>query len=382
MEHTDLALRLSMPGPKRILALDGGGIRGLVTLGYLASIEKILRIRHRRPEMVLCDYFDLIGGTSTGTIIGTLLCLGWSVDRIRSMYLTLGREAFQPRKNWFGPLGRLLGAKFDEKPLEALLIKHLGHRTLGSSELQSGLVIIIKRIDTGSVWVMLNVPGHCYYEMNRSMPLWELVRSSTAAPTFFKPRLVEDVAPGENAIFVDGGVSMHGNPALQLLMVATLQGYALNWPLGEDKLLLCSVGTGGIPRFTEKNAVRKFTNLQWLANLITQLMQDASLHNQTILQWMSRSPTARFIDGQIGSLESDQLTNPALITYLRYNTILDRSELMELGLEYTESQVKKLKNMSEVRNISQLDRIGLAAGERQIREEHFPQTFDLTDEDR
>ena len=175
---------------------------------------------------------------------------------------------------------------------------------------------------------------------------------------------------------------MHGNPALQLLMVATLQGYALNWPLGEDKLLLCSVGTGGIPRFTEKNAVRKFTNLQWLANLITQLMQDASLHNQTILQWMSRSPTARFIDGQIGSLESDQLTNPALITYLRYNTILDRSELMELGLKYTESQVKKLKNMSEVRNISQLDRIGLAAGERQIREEHFPQTFDLTDEDR
>ena len=60
-----LAERLSQPGPKRLLALDGGGIRGVLTLGYLAEIEANLRIRHDDLRLVLSDYFDLIGGTST-----------------------------------------------------------------------------------------------------------------------------------------------------------------------------------------------------------------------------------------------------------------------------------------------------------------------------
>src|SRR6516165_1075454 len=56
-------------GPKRILALDGGGIRGILTLEYLSAIENILRTRSGRGDFLLCDYFDLIGGTSTGSTI-------------------------------------------------------------------------------------------------------------------------------------------------------------------------------------------------------------------------------------------------------------------------------------------------------------------------
>ncbi|OPX40544.1 MAG: hypothetical protein B1H13_06925, partial [Desulfobacteraceae bacterium 4484_190.3] len=72
------------------------------------------------------------------------------------------------------------------------------------------------RADTGSVWVVLNVPGHRFYEMNREMLLWEIVRSSTAAPIFFRPKFLPDVGEGEEAVFVDGAVSMHNNPALPL----------------------------------------------------------------------------------------------------------------------------------------------------------------------
>lgn len=376
MENKNLSKRLHSPGPKRILALDGGGIRGLVTLGLLARIETILRKRLQRPGLVLSDYFDLIGGTSTGTIIGTLLCMGWSVEKIREMYLSLGDEAFQPRKSWFGPLGRILGAKFDEKPLESLLKKYLGTRTLGSEDLKCGLVLITKRIDTGSVWALLNVPEHLYYEMNRDLPLWELVRSSTAAPTFFRPHQVRNVGPDEDAIFVDGGVSMHGNPALQLLMTATMRGYALNWPLGEKNILVCSVGTGELPSLADKEAVRKFSNLHWLAHLITQMMQESSMNNQIILQWMSNSPTARVIDSQMGSLEKDSLCREAMISYLRYNPVFNKRSLSDLGLEYTEKQVRSLRNMSNARNIGQLDRIGTAAGEKLILEHHFPEAFD------
>jgi hypothetical protein len=376
MDSDFLSQRLRESGPKRILALDGGGLRGLITIGYLARIESIIRSRHQRPGMVLSDYFDLIGGTSSGAIISALLALGWPVAKIREEYLKLGCEAFQPRRSWLGPLGRFLGPRFDERPLEALLKEHMGDRTLDSADLRVGLAIIIKRADTGSVWVVLNVPGHRFYEMNRKMHLWEIVRSSTAAPTFFRPSLVSDVGEGEGALFVDGGVSMHNNPALQLLMVATLEGYALKWPIGENHLLLCSLGAGEHNWLADKESLEKFSNIHWLATLVIQLMKDASELNQTILQWMSKSPTARLIDRQIGALEGDHLVNPPLLSYLRYNVDLEQASLKEFGLEFSFDEVEALMDMCEVKNISQLDRIGSLAANAQVREEHFPRAFD------
>ena len=74
-----LSERLTAPGPKRILALDGGGIRGALSLGFLERIERLLRERHANPDLRLRDYFDLIGGTSTGSIIAVGLAIGMDV---------------------------------------------------------------------------------------------------------------------------------------------------------------------------------------------------------------------------------------------------------------------------------------------------------------
>jgi patatin-like phospholipase/acyl hydrolase len=60
-----------MTGPKRILALDGGGIRGVLTLEYLEAIEALIRQRRNDPALLLSDCFDLIGGTSTGSTAKT-----------------------------------------------------------------------------------------------------------------------------------------------------------------------------------------------------------------------------------------------------------------------------------------------------------------------
>src|SRR6185312_3247852 len=101
-------------GPKRLLAMDGGGIRGAVSLGYLSRIEAILRERAGGdPDFRLCDYFDLIGGTSTGSIIATLLALGHSVAEIEESYKQLADEVFS--ENFFR-LG-VFGAKFPKDPL-------------------------------------------------------------------------------------------------------------------------------------------------------------------------------------------------------------------------------------------------------------------------
>jgi patatin-like phospholipase/acyl hydrolase len=69
---TALEKRITALGPKKILALDGGGIRGMLTVEVLAEIEELLRKALKRDaNFVLADYFDYIAGTSTGAIIAT-----------------------------------------------------------------------------------------------------------------------------------------------------------------------------------------------------------------------------------------------------------------------------------------------------------------------
>ena len=65
--------------PRRMLALDGGGIRGLLTLGILEKVESLVA---REPGGRLCDYFDYIAGTSTGAIIAAGLARGMTVAEL------------------------------------------------------------------------------------------------------------------------------------------------------------------------------------------------------------------------------------------------------------------------------------------------------------
>ena len=88
--------------PKALLALDGGGMRGAFTLGVLGVLESSLaRATGREQDFVLADYFDFIGGTSTGAIIASGLALGWSVDELKEKYRRLGEVVFH--KRWFAP---------------------------------------------------------------------------------------------------------------------------------------------------------------------------------------------------------------------------------------------------------------------------------------
>jgi len=86
-------------GAKKILSLDGGGIRGALTLGYLKKIETILREKENDPNLLLCDYFDLIGGTSTGSIIAAGLAIGKTVDEIAELYMNWAAKFSAKRKS-------------------------------------------------------------------------------------------------------------------------------------------------------------------------------------------------------------------------------------------------------------------------------------------
>lgn len=374
--YSSLIERFEAPGPKRILSLDGGGIRGAITLGYLQKLEGIIQKRHNDPNMRLCDYFDLIGGTSTGAIIAACLAIGKSASEVKDLYLQLGGEIFGMKKGIFGIT---FWNKYDEKPLKKALQDFFGDIRFGDegeNGLKTGLCVITKRLDTFSTWPLVNHPKNKFFEENRFL-VREVVRASSAAPSFFKPQPI-NLGNGVNGIFVDGGLSMMNNPALQLFIIATAKGYPFQWETGEQKIKVVSIGTGTRDKKLAADGLEN-PNLGKLAKLAPeQFMHDASELVETMMQYFSNSPTAREIDSNLGKMEDTLFSNTAALSYLRYNVNLEKKQLEKIKLNpIPEKRLTSLISMDKAENRYILAEIGEKAAQEQISESHFHSVFDI-----
>ena len=383
-----LLSRLTAPGPKRMLALDGGGIRGAIALGFVERIETILRERHGNPGLLLCDYFDLVGGTSTGAIIATLIATGRSAAEMIGMYKTLGGKIFGDK---FGVLeiSSKFKANYDDKPLRNELQKLFGDTTLGSDAIRTGLCINAKRADTFSTWSFINHPKAKYYHPrregqigNKDYLLREVVRASTAAPTFFLPQRIN--LGDREATFIDGGVSMANNPALQLFLIATLQGFPFHWATGAGQLMLVSIGTGTYTKEVDAEKMARNNMLEWAGTIPDMFMDDASMQNQLLLQYLSKSPTAIPIDSEIGDLGGDLLAPQPALHYLRYQAYLEQPTTLANGqqedkpyLPFDAKTIEGMRQMDKPEFVDQLLQTGRIYAQKRIENGHFPAAFDL-----
>jgi hypothetical protein len=366
-------------GPKRILALDGGGIRGILTLEYVAAIEAMLRKRFGKSDLVLCDYFDLIGGTSTGSIIAAGLACGMTADALKKLYRSIGTDIFQSS---FWRLG-LLAPKFKSDALKHALDAQLGADTsLGSDRIRTGLMIMTKRLDTGSPWPLHNHPDAVFAKQDGGLLLTEAVRASTAAPTYFDPQKITISSRTGSTVsgaFVDGGVSPFNDPALQLLMLAALHGHGFRWHAGKDNLLLISAGTGVFKKtFSTHEIVHMPAAEQGLRSLQS-LMDDCGRVNHGMLQWLTNCLTPWSIDRAVADMVADSQGGPQLATYARYNVLLETDWLKDkLAIDRTPEACAKVAAMDDPKNMDELAEIGGLAAKTQVKPEHFPQAFDIT----
>lgn len=329
---------------KRLLALDGGGIKGIISLQILKVIEEQVRRELDKAEAVIADYFHYIGGTSTGSLTAAGLAMGMSVDELIGLYRNIKR-IFKKRKI----LNRFL-SKYDSQGLKELLLEIFSEEDgsemrLGSPRLKTLLLIVTRNATTGSPWPLTNNPEAQFNQKgiagcNLDYPLWQILSASCAAPTYFQAErvpvagMVSESIIERECFFEDGGITPYNNPAYLLFLKATLPEYRLCWKTGFDQLCLVSVGTGKLPVGME---VRKHPNiLQQVANVPASLIRSFQDHQDLLCRLHGQCVFGAELDTELGNLQRGH-PDPKF-RYVRYDPVLGSREIQE-SRKYSKSHI-------------------------------------------
>lgn len=375
--------KYSAERPRRLLALDGGGILGIITLEILKEIEsQLAEETGQGASFRLGDYFDYIAGTSTGAIISTGLAVGMSVDELTEFYVNSGSKMFT--KQW---LLRRARALYEADPLREELQKVLLNdqdvdRTLGSEDLRCLLLVVTRNATTDSPWPVSNNPFAKYNDRvgyadrnNLDIRLWELVRASTAAPVYFPPESLE-MDKDMSFTFVDGGVTPYNNPAFLLYRMATLPHYRLNWPKGEENLMLVSVGTGSAAKVELDLDERGELIPKNAAAMPGVLMGGSAVDQDINCRAFGRCLFGDVIDRELGDMkprEGDPVTGAEVpretptdkdFLYARYNPDVSRAGLDALGLP--DISERNVQAMDKVEFLDDMRKVGKAYAQKHV----------------
>jgi hypothetical protein len=351
------------PRPQRkLLSIDGGGVRGGISIEILAEIERILQDESGSSTLVLADYFDYIGGTSVGAILAACLSLGMPVKALREYATKEVSRFFQPTHFW-----NRHRHKYSADGLKTCLMDLFGEMTLGSPQLKTYLLIMMRNATTDSPWPLSNNPlakynQHERADCNLQLPLWRLLRASAAAPTFFPP---EEIPLGKNKFcFVDGAVTIANNPSYQLFLQATVPAYRLCWPTGFSKMLLVSVGTGRLPG-------RNMASADVLSNalgLIDCLLATASIEQDLHCRLLGKCVAGDRIDSEFGDLIDAETPWPKQFTYCRYNVELSQRAFAELQCPLDPI---RLHTLDDARQFEYALEVGRAIATAKVHRAHF-----------
>jgi hypothetical protein len=206
----------------QILAIDGGGMRGLFPAGILARFEETYGLK-------VADCFDLIVGTSTGGIIALGLGKGLSPTEIEAFYLDRGPRIFAGADSVLRSIAHMAQAKYDSAPLQRELQECFGETLLGESHKR--LVITSYDMENDDVR-LIKTAHHLRLRNDYKLPMWQVGLATSAAPTYFSA-----CKAIRNTRLVDGGVWANNPTMVGLTEALSL----LNVPLANIRIL--SIGT-------------------------------------------------------------------------------------------------------------------------------------------
>ena len=296
---------------KRILAIDGGGIRGLIPAMFCQAIEKA-------AGQPICKLFDLVAGTSTGGILALGYAMppaGISSDKLVTLYRQHGGTIFSggtwvswfKRKYGSGPLEHLLRQYFREVKVSEAIIEVL----VTAYDIQMRCPFIVKR------WQAKESPAEDWQ-------MWQAARATAAAPTYFEP------APVDQHLLIDGGV-VANNPAAAAFAEA-------RYLWGNEDVLIVSVGTGSLAKPINPVKAREWGDIGWAKNVIDCMFDGSSKLTDSIMdQIIPRGSYRRF---QINLTESASSLDNASETNL--------VELSSLGTRLVEERKGDIQELASI----------------------------------
>lgn len=250
----------------RILSLDGGGIRGVIPATIVAYIEEKIREK-KGDDKRIADYFDMIVGTSTGGLLtGFYLkpnpetdgpTTAYEAKDALDIYINRGYDIFNKSKKSAYTIRQLFNAtQYDPAVLEEILQSHFkvmdengNERDMMMHELVRPCTLTTYNMNNRSS-MFLRSTDHERGDDSRHYKVWEALRSTSAAPTYFPPAEIYNYAKPvteANRLFnLDGGVFAN-NPT----MCAYAEARNMKFPErgieepSADQMLILSIGTGG-----------------------------------------------------------------------------------------------------------------------------------------
>lgn len=245
---------------KVILALDGGGVRGIMETVILKEIEKRLRISEKK-NVYLAQYVDIISGASTGGIISAILTCpsetgGYEYDTFDAFnfYNENCYDIFNKSK-------RILGGvtyKYSEKALEKYLDKYFGNTKI--KELNNHVIIPTVDLKTSQAYFFSNIKSDDY---KTDYYVKDVLRCTSAAPTYFKPKQTA------NIVGIDGGMVANDTA---ICSISKLQKYE---NVNIKDICVINIGSGSVcPKMKDLSST--WTILNW-ATSITNIMLYANI---------------------------------------------------------------------------------------------------------
>ncbi|MBL0388495.1 patatin-like phospholipase family protein [Tumebacillus sp. ITR2] len=194
---------------RKILAIDGGGIKGVFPASFLASLEE-------KIGQNIGDYFDLIVGTSTGGIIALGLGLGMSAQELLTFYEQKGPGIFskETRRGW---LSRAKKSKYDPQALQNALIESFGDQLLG--ECKTRVVVPSQNLIDGKIHIY-KTAHHKRFVTDYKEKVVTAAMATTAAPLFFPAHVSETGVP-----MVDGGLGANNPVGLAVVEAIGVLGW-------------------------------------------------------------------------------------------------------------------------------------------------------------
>jgi len=235
------------------IAIDGGGIRGIIVTRALTMLEDELG----QPIHKIARLF---AGTSTGSIISAGLATGMTASKVHELYLTMGESIF--RKSWRTFIFPLSRYRYPQEPLEAALRNQFGHMKMGDFWSEESLTItdiVITTFDALTNKTCFIKPWKLEYQ---DWLVVKAIMASSAVPTYF---------PVVDGRYLDGGVGSYANPCYQ---AAYELSFCLGWK--PDETTLISLGTGRSPEAEHPENFARFWPWDWLDPVLDAFLSSAS----------------------------------------------------------------------------------------------------------